>query len=104
MRVGVESVDPGKIARIGVGFMFAIAQADAGVLIAGRVVFDVIGEGVVGNLEIVAAKRGNEAKLVRWVDIENREPKPPTPLTASCTTWGTGGCSPRSLRLPLTLA
>ena len=56
--------------------MLAVAQADAGVLrteVVGRdrSILDVVGKRIVRDLEVVAAKRSHQAKLVGGIDVEN---------------------------------
>ena len=65
--MGVECVQPGE-EDSGVGFGLGIAQADAGVS-AGVGVFKVVGIGIVGDLEEVAAKGGDKAELVGGIDV-----------------------------------
>ena len=68
---------PGKI-QDRVGFAIAVAQADAGVLrvvvsVGARrcAVLKVTGKGIVGDLVEVFAQRGDQAKLVRGIDVED---------------------------------
>src|ERR1700728_2764361 len=67
----VEGVQPGE-QDSGIGFVFPVPQTDAGsVLMHPGIIFDVIGNGVVRDLEIVAAQRSHQAELVGRVDVEN---------------------------------
>src|SRR5208337_1022002 len=67
--MGIESVQPGE-EDAGIGFVLAVAQTDAGsVLAAGGIVFDVAGERIVRNLEIIAAEGRHKAQLVRGINV-----------------------------------
>ena len=71
----VESVHPGE-KNAGIGFVLAVAKADAGILCTeavgrDRSILDVVGKRIVGDLKIVAAERSHQAKLVGGIDVED---------------------------------
>src|SRR6267143_3327152 len=79
-----EGVDPGKVHKR-VALMLTIPQPDAWVLRCEIVssnggVLDIVRVGIVRNLIIVLAQRGNEAELVGRIDVENQRAKASIPV------------------------
>ena len=80
----VEGADPGKVHK-GVALMLTITEPDAWVLRREVVrsngsVLDIVRVGIVRNLIVVLAQRGNEAELVGRIEVENQRAKASIPI------------------------